>query len=407
MENNKKQIVIISQSHICRNPRAYKEAVALWEAGYDIVIITSIYSDDLLNEDKELLKDTDIQYQFAADLRSRTFGNFRIRLSRFLSIKLVKKLRWQLPSALGYNLPGYRLLINALNADLYFVHQELPLYLGCWLVKKGKKVIFDMEDWYSEDLLPEARHERPLKLLRRLERFALKNGAHVQTTSHVLANELAEVYDTEKPSVIYNTFNAADRTTTIYKDHKNSKTPSLYWFSQTLGPGRGVESIIEAIKTVNYPLELHLRGNCAPDYQDTLFQLMGDQGLHKLYIHPLVTNDRLDQTIKEHDIGLSLEYYQPSSRDLTATNKIFHYLVNNVPVIATPTMGHKEVAALVKGGVFLTKDFTSAALSDRLNWLLANPLEIEQAAKSLTAASEKISWNTERAKLLNTVAGII
>src|SRR5665213_677821 len=403
MDNNKKQIVIISQSHVCRNPRAYKEAIALSEAGYAISVITTIYSDDLLKEDKELLKGTNIHYQFAADLRNKSFKNFRLRLRRFWSMKLTKKFNLQLPSALGYNLQEYCRVLNTLNADLYFVHQELPLYLGCWLVKKGKKVIFDLEDWYSEDLLPEARRERPLKLLRRLERFALKNGTHVQTTSHVLASELAEAYDAEEPSVIYNTFNTGEINTTTYKDRKNLKVTSLYWFSQTLGPGRGIESIIEAIKTVNYPLELHLRGNCAPNYHDVLFQLIGDQALHKLYIHPLVPNDKLGKTIREHDIGLSLEYYQPRSRDLTITNKIFHYLVNRVPVIATPTMGHKEVAALVRDGVFLTKDFTSTALSDTLNRLLAHPLEIEQAAKSLTAASAKISWGTERTKLLNTV----
>jgi hypothetical protein len=406
MENNKKQIVIISQSHICRNPRAYKEAIVLWEAGYGILIITTIYSDELLDEDKQLLKGTNIQYQFAADLRHKSLTNFRIKLRRFLSIKLVKKLHLQLPSALGYNLPGYCRLINTLNADLYFVHQELPLYLGCRLVKEGKKVIFDLEDWYSEDLLPEAQRERPLKLLRRLERFALKNGAHVQTTSNVLASELADIYEVEKPSVIYNTFNSTDREIT-YKNRSNVKTTSLYWFSQTLGPGRGIESIIEAIKSVSYPLELHLRGNCTQAYHDLLFLLMGDQNSHKLFIHPLVTNDKLDETIREHDIGLSLEYYQPKNKDLTASNKIFHYLVNKVPVIATPTMGHKEVAALIKEGVFLTNDFTSAALSDTLNWLLANPSQIKHAAELLTTSSERISWSTERIKLLNTVAGII
>jgi len=288
---------------------------------------------------------------------------------------------------LGYNLAGYWRLLKTQNADLYFVHQELPLYLGCRLVKKAKKVIFDLEDWYSEDLLPEARRRRPLKLLRRLERFALKNGTHVQTTSHVLACDLAEVYDAGEPSVIYNTFNSTARKATIHNDRKSLKTKSLYWFSQTLGPGRGIESIIEAIKTVSYPLELHLRGNCSRDYHDMLFQLMGDQGSHKLYIHSLVTNDMISETIKEHDIGLSLEYYQPRSRDLTITNKIFHYLVNRVPVIATPTRGHKEVASRVRDGVFLTKDCTITALSEILNRLWANPLEIEQAAKSLASAS--------------------
>ena len=35
----------------------------------------------------------------------------------------------------------------------------------------------DLEDWFSEDLLPEARRHRPLRLLRSLERELLSRGA--------------------------------------------------------------------------------------------------------------------------------------------------------------------------------------------------------------------------------------
>ncbi|MFI5158508.1 MAG: glycosyltransferase [Sphingobacteriales bacterium] len=361
MENKNKRILIISQSHICRNPRVYKEAATLSGAGYDVTILTTIYSDELFQEDKGLLSGTSIRYKLAADLRNRSFKNSTIRLRRLIHVKLVRWFKLQTPGALGYNLRGYDKLIDSNKSDIYFVHQELPLYLGCRLLKKGKKVVFDFEDWYSEDLLKEARAERPLKLLKRLERHALKYGTHVQTTSNALANALAETYESKKPSVIYNTFDACSGDV-VRKDRKNPGAFSLYWFSQTLGPGRGIETIIKAIKTVKHPLELHLRGNCSQDYRDELYDLMGKQDIHKLYIHQLVSNVTLGDRIKEHDIGLAFDFYKPLSRDLTASNKIFHYLINKVPVIESPTMGHKEVAALAKGGVFVTKDFTISAV---------------------------------------------
>src|ERR1035437_384620 len=130
MSNKNKQIVIISQSHLCRNPRVYKEAVTLSGAGYDITLITSIYSDELLKEDNELIRGKAIKYLFAADLRSNSFKNYFVRLIRLVSVKLVKWLNLQLPTALGYNLWGYYRLINNINADVFIAHQELPLYLG-------------------------------------------------------------------------------------------------------------------------------------------------------------------------------------------------------------------------------------------------------------------------------------
>jgi len=405
MESNNKRILIISQSHLCRNPRVYKEATTLSEAGYDVMIITSVYSDELLQEDRELLKGTTIRYEFAADLRNKSLKNSTIRLRRLVHVKLVRWFKLQTPGALGYNLSGYRKLVARNRSDIYFVHQELPLFLGYYLVKKGKKVVFDFEDWYSEDLLKEARAERPLKLLKKLECYALKKGAHAQTTSNALASALAETYESKKPSVIYNTFDASPGEVK-YQDRKNLEAFSLYWFSQTLGPGRGIETIVKAVKTIKYPLELHLRGNCSQEYHDLLVELMGEQDMQRLFIHPLVPNTTLGDRIKEHDIGLAFEFYKPLNKDLTASNKIFHYLVNKVPVIASPTMGHKEVAALAKGGVFLTKDFTSAAISDVINMILADRQKIDQAKKKLNSAADKISWSAERSKLLQTAANI-
>jgi glycosyltransferase involved in cell wall biosynthesis len=280
------------------------------------------------------------------------------------------------------------------------------LYLGYRLIKKGKKVAFDFEDWYSEDLLNEARINRPLKLLKKAEAYALKNGAYVQTTSHVLADALANAYNATKPYVVYNTFNTSG-VSPAYHDRKNLNVPSLYWFSQTIGPGRGIETVIEALKKVDHPLELHLRGQCSATYNAFLVQLHGVETQHKLYVHSLLSNDQLGAGIKEHDIGLAFEYHQPLNRDLTVTNKIFHYLVNKIPVIASPTSGQCEVEALAAGCVFITEDFSSNALADSINRLLAKPEMINRAKQLLNKLSEKINWDTEQNKLLQIVTDIL
>ncbi|GAA4328292.1 hypothetical protein GCM10023149_32240 [Mucilaginibacter gynuensis] len=407
MNSGGKQVVIISQSHLCRNPRVYKEATALATAGYKVSIITTIYADDLLQQDVELLKGTGIQYLYAADLRHKSYRNMRLRLLRRISVNLVKWLGWQLPSALGYAIRGYFSLINKLPADIYIAHQELPLYIGCQLLRKGKRVAFDIEDWYSEDLLPSAQKQRPIALLKQLERFALKNGTTVYTTSQAMAKALAGAYQTPRPAVIYNTFNGKVANPIRYKDRVDLSRPSLFWFSQTLGPGRGIEILLEALTLVQQPVELHLRGNCSEAYKILLFALMERCTQHQLYLHGLVGADELNERIQEHDIGLALEPNDPPNKNLTASNKLFQYLVNGLPAIISPTLGQLEVARLAAASVFIATGFSADVLAHTINGILASPQIFEQAREALPCVIKFINWNAEQHKLVQLIAQAI
>src|SRR5690606_14479662 len=71
-----------------------------------------------------------------------------------------------------------------LNADLYISHVECGLYVGEKLIKAGKKVAFDIEDWYSRDYLNDT---RPVILLKKLEAFALNQGVYCTCPSYAMA----------------------------------------------------------------------------------------------------------------------------------------------------------------------------------------------------------------------------
>src|SRR4029077_21139565 len=107
----------------------------------------------------------------------------------------------------------------------------------------------DMEDWYSEDLTLEARKSRPVRLLRELERELLTSGAHATCTSRAMSEALAKEFGCQKPAVIYNAFRWSDRRfiDSSFKDRGNRRFPSIHWFSQTLGHGRGLEDLIATL----------------------------------------------------------------------------------------------------------------------------------------------------------------
>jgi glycosyltransferase involved in cell wall biosynthesis len=396
----RKKICIITQSHLCRNPRVLKEALALSADGYRVVILNSTYSSELHNEDLDLIKNTDIELIAVAALEKGGFMSFVHRLTKKLGDTLVKKLGLQTHLALGYASGYYKGLALKQNADLYIAHQELGLYCGVELLKAGKKVVFDLEDWYSEDLLDTARSYRPIRLLRKLEETALKTGSFCMVPSNAMGQQLAKTYNSNTPVTIYNTF---DLDKHIISRPKTFDTPiKLFWFSQTIGPGRGLEQFIEIANQLNPQLEIHLLGKVSSVYQVQLTALL--QSPHSIFFHPLVPAQQLAAKIAEFDIGLALELTEPLSRKLTVTNKLFQYMLSGLVVIATNTDGQKEIIDQYGGGMLIDYNDMAASIKDLQSTILNNPIKLQSLQKQTVLAAKQLNWQHEKTKLLELVS---
>ena len=117
---------------------------------------------------------------------------------------------------------------------------------------------------------------------------------------------------------------------------------SFYWFSQTIGPGRGLETLAKALSRLQGNWELHLRGELRSYgvWFDMTFPAVIRDRIRCL---GMVTNADLAAHSASHDVGLALEEPFCLNKDLTASNKIFEYLRCGLAVIATATQGQMEV----------------------------------------------------------------
>ena len=396
----RKKICIVTQSHLCRNPRVLKEALALSADGYQVVILNSTYSNELHNEDISLIKNTDIELIAVAALQKGGFPAFVHRLIKKLGDTLVKKIGLQTHLALGYASWLYKGLALKQNADLYISHQEMGLYCGVELLKAGKKVVFDLEDWYSEDLLDTARTYRPIKLLHKLEETALKRGSYCMVPSNAMGQSLAKTYHSNIPVTIYNTF---DLDEDIISQAKTFDTPlKLFWFSQTIGPGRGLEQFIDIANQLSPQMEIHLLGKVSSVYKDQLTGLL--QSPHRIFFHPLVPAQQLAVKIAEYDIGLALELTEPLSRKLTVTNKLFQYMLSGLVVIATNTDGQKEIIDQYGGGMLIDYNDMAGSIKDLQTTILNNPTKLQSLQKQSVLAAQQLSLQHEKAKLLELVS---
>jgi glycosyltransferase involved in cell wall biosynthesis len=402
----KARIVILTGHHVCHNPRAFKEAETLVAEGYGVEWLGAWYDPVLADRDRLLLRDCRWGFTPVADWTTRSirgwwtrqYQRFRRRLGIELHKLLKLENRWQL----GYCTTELYRAAVARNADLFIAHSESAMWVAVQLQKSGCRVGVDMEDWFSEDLQPAERKQRPLRLIRHLEKALLTTASYRSCTSEAMNDALVRAYQCSPLSVIYNAFCTTDRSRVegVFKDRNDPGIASVHWFSQNIGPGRGLEDLFAALQLLTSDFEVHLRGGVTSSTRRWVEQLTPAQWTSRVFLHPVVHNDELLSRVAEHDIGLALDPSTPPSRDVTITNKILQYLLAGVAVVASDTAGHREVEAYAQRAVFIYQSGNAEDLAEKLQGVLSDPAEIQDAKKAaLNAARRDFCWENEASKL--------
>lgn len=398
------KILILIGAHLCTAPRPQKEAQTLADAGHDVTVRGFWFDPDLVERDRQLMANKSWRFEPIIDFQPvHRWKNLGVRLQSRLAKELFRRFGISSPGLFGYGAASMLKAARQARADLIIVHSEAGLWAGEKLLKEGFRVGVDFEDWFSEDLLPEARVNRPIKQLKWLEAQLIRKCIYSLTTSHAMAEALAEAYQAPKPTVIYNTFPWAERLQIDdqKRDRQNLNLPSLHWFSQTIGAGRGLEILFESLEYLDMAVEIHLRGNYPESCRQWLEPLVPDNWRSSLFIHPTVPNSELLSRIAEHDIGLALEIPHCLNRQFTITNKLFQYLQAGLAIVATNTTGQGEILSQYPQFGYLVTNNNPEEVAKALKDLLSNSESLAAGKKaSLKAAEEKFSWEHQAIKIL-------
>ena len=402
-----RRVAILTASSLSRNPRAFKEAKTVANAGYEVIVYGACFEAGQRQIDEELARRHSFSFKSVLEggIRPQLLSFWRrvrtragVDLNRYLHIEN----SWQLGPAVVELEKQSRIA----KADYYIAHLEQGSWVGAQLHRSGSMVGIDMEDWYSEDLPLEARKYRPLKLLRDVERKLLTSGAHATCTSHAMSKALAAEFGCPHPTVLYNAFPWSDRAAMdgLSKDRRDRRLPSIHWFSQTLGHGRGLEDLVDALHLLTHEAEIHLRGKPVSGFENWLAHRVPEEWRGRIVVHELVSNAELLSRIAEHDIGFAGETPLIRNKDLTVSNKILYYLLAGLAVVASDTAGQREVAAQATGGVFLYSSGDAPALAARLDALLGSTDALREAkASALDAAEQTFCWERQEQSLLEAI----
>jgi glycosyltransferase involved in cell wall biosynthesis len=177
---------------------------------------------------------------------------------------------------------------------------------------------------------------------------------------------------------------------------------SIFWYSQTIGPGRGLEDLFAAAAHLRGSFEVHLRGDIR-GYEAWFDGLLAPQLRAKTHVHPVVGNSELLSRISEHDIGFAGERPEPPSRDLTITNKFFQYLQGGLAVVASATAGQKEGAKEAPDAVLLYQPGDVDGLKQALQRLIDDRAKSRTMRAAACEAGARLSWENEAPKLVEAV----
>jgi glycosyltransferase involved in cell wall biosynthesis len=353
----------------------------------------------MLNKDREILNGHSIKYKAYLNLMEgqvKPLSRFLFRIRKRGAGELQRFFRIGTGWSLSHS-PGL-MFKKALqeNADLYVAHLECAFFTARNLIKAGKKVSYDFEDWYSRDYLVP---ERPVKLLEALEKFAFDNGKFITTASASMANALKKSYKSQREvTVIYNGFSKEESVPAQRSMLAETPNIKLLWFSRTVGAGRGIESILKTLPLCRKPVELHLLGDMSEGYRDFIEKEFAQLKPHRLVIHSFMPHRQLFKFIGQFAAGLAIEENINDNKILTVSNKILQYLQSGIKVIASDTQGHQEVATFFPNMVQVVDLADPLQMANAINNCYENrsfPIKNQQDLFNTI-----FSWEAQEKKLL-------
>ncbi len=180
-----------------------------------------------------------------------------------------------------------------------------------------------------------------------------------------------------------------------------------YWFSQTIGLDRGLQSFIQAMSLARTPVTLDIRGSNRWGHGDTLMAMAAELGLKgKVTLLPLAPPDQMAVLAASYDLGLSLETDVTESRRLCLTNKIFTYLLAGVPVMMSDTPAQRALALDLDIAASLVSLADAAAIASALDRLAMPGVLAAAKSAAFHLGRERYNWDIEKGILLGAVASV-
>ncbi len=412
--NETKRICLITPGHLVSTPRLLKEADALTEAGYRVHVVASRHYAP--NEAADLALIQQASWTCTRVATASGLNNVAGRLMKKAAQRLILRSAFAHPDIAAWaHYAGWKRLAAAAAAwpaDLYLGHclGALPAVIRA-AKERGAACAFDLEDFHEAESSDMA--DRSQQLAARVMQAAWLPQMHYLTAAAPLIADAYERTYGVKSAVVLNVFPrnyAAAAPESLIQPVSADRPARLYWFSQTIGPSRGLEEMLAIMAKAITPTELQLRGYVSDSYRSHLIGLAARLGMRRPPVFlPFAANHEMARLAAEADLGLSIELQQPLNRDLCLANKIFTYMLGGIPQLLSATAAHTRLASELGKAVLLADIHRADEAAARLDAWFAQPTDVlaEARRQAWRLAQERYCWEFEKETLLKLVSGAL
>ncbi|SEN79746.1 Glycosyl transferases group 1 [Rhodospirillales bacterium URHD0017] len=394
-------VCIVSPGNLASNPRVLKEADALHEADYAVTAVVCDYTEALRPFDDEIVG----RVPWKVVRVARPAGERQVGKAARALARLATSLGMRVPvavAALAYGGPvaALRRAASEVPADLYIAHYVAGLAAAADAARRsGAMLGFDAEDYHAGEGTP-----FDMSMVRTIESALLPACRHVTAAAPLIAKAYAAQCRVE-PTTVLNVFSLAMAPMQA-RPTAGRDTFKAYWFSQTIGLDRGLQSFILAMAKTRTHVTLDIRGGNRWGHGEQLVELARGLGIgDRISLLPMARPEEMARLAAAYDIGLSLETDVSENRRLCLTNKVFTYLLAGVPVLLSDTPAQRALAPDLGAAQRLVSLADPAAMAATLDDLAGSPVaRAEASASAWKLGRERYNWEVEKAALLGSVA---
>lgn len=397
-----KNLLFITTSSLAANPRLVKEFETL-KHGYVCFVLCFKHQDWSLTLSEEIkLKNPEVHF-IEIDRHVHVFQTLLFKIIHKISIAFNGLFSKNLTvSAFASNDKAPQLwfhtksLVKNYHFNRVIAHNLGAFYPALRLSERNNlQLQLDIEDYYPGEAVYFNKNWEEQNRMQLMAQSFLKadyityasEGIFLECEKHF------EVKSKAEKMVLINAFNAAD-----FKMPKNqfSEPIKCVWFSQRIGPNRGLDNIFKAAENLK-DVEFHLIGNANQEYLDS--QIIGAN----IKLHKSMKQDKLHEFLSQMDIGLALENAEADpNRNICLTNKILAYFQAGCYVVATDTFGQRHFMNTLK---YEAGEIITSTLEETLLKLDRNILDINLKVDRWQNA-KLFCWENEKFKLRSLFQGV-
>ena len=196
---------------------------------------------------------------------------------------------------------------------------------------KNIKIVYDAHEYETEI---NGLHGIQKTLTKLLEKFLIKYADKVICVSEAIADEYVKLYNIEKPALVLNTppYTEIEKKDIFREKFDIKKDQTIFLYQGGLSSGRGIEILLDTFKTINDNQSVIVFMGYGE--LESLVQ-KSSETYANIYFHEAVNPDVLLDYTSSADFGISTIEDSCLSYRYCLPNKIFEYLMAEIPVIAS------------------------------------------------------------------------